>query len=147
MYKLLFILFIIKLYTRTNIFRKTLVKHQKPLKDTILWRVHFGTGIFQWIQQNFSEQRSLNTERWLFLYFIGCATLNGQRSMKSLSSVCLSVCSSLNFLKIGSLVFSHIVHDDMWPWYLMTDEVRFLKKKTNWRPEFGPNTSQNRARN
>ena len=26
--------------------------------------------------------------------------------------VCLSVCPSLNFLKIGSLVFSDIVHDD-----------------------------------
>ena len=29
--------------------------------------------------------------------------------------VCLSVCLSLSFLKIGSLVFSDIVHDDSWP--------------------------------
>ena len=37
-----------------------------------------------------------------------------QRPMKSLWSVCPSpsVCPSLSFLKIGSLVFSDIVHDD-----------------------------------
>ena len=31
--------------------------------------------------------------------------------------------------KIGSLVLSDIVHDDSWPWYLVTNEARFLKKK------------------
>ena len=51
-------------------------------------------------------------------------------------SVCLSVCPSLSFLKIGSLVFSDIVHDDSSPWYLVTDRARFLKK--NWWPKFGP---------
>ena len=60
-------------------------------------------------------------------------TLVGQRPVKSLSFVCLSVCLSfrlsLSFLKIGSLVFSGIVHDDSWPWYLVTEEARFLKKK------------------
>ena len=41
----------------------------------------------------------------------------------------LSVRSSLNFLKIESLVFSDSVHDDSWPGYLVTDGARFLKKK------------------
>ena len=41
-----------------------------------------------------------------------------------------SVRPSLSFLKIGSLVLSDIVHDDIWPlYYLVTDEARFLKKK------------------
>ena len=48
--------------------------------------------------------------------------------MKSLSSVGPSVHPSLNFLKIESLVFSDIVHDDSWPWYLVTDGARFSKK-------------------
>ena len=42
-----------------------------------------------------------------------------------------SVCSCVHpssFLKIGSLDFSDIVHIN-WPWYLVTDKVRFLKKK------------------
>ena len=52
-------------------------------------------------------------------------------------SVCLSVFPSLSFLKIGSVVFSDIVHVDSWPWHLVTDRARFLKK--NWQPEFGPN--------
>ena len=59
----------------------------------------------------------------------------------SCPSVCLcfrwSVRTSQNFLKIGSLVFSDIVHDDNWPWYLVTDEARFLKKNF-WRPKSGP---------
>ena len=59
-------------------------------------------------------------------------------------SVCLSVCPSvppsLSFLKIGLLVFSDIVHDDSWPWYLLTDKARFLKKVL--RLEFGPNGSK-----
>ena len=45
-----------------------------------------------------------------------------------LLSVCLSIRLSLSFLRIGSLVFADIVHDDSWPWYLVTDEARFLKK-------------------
>ena len=49
-------------------------------------------------------------------------------------SVCLTVCLtihlSLSFLKIGSLlVFSDIVHDNRSPKYLVTEGVRFLKKK------------------
>ena len=33
------------------------------------------------------------------------------------------------FLKIGSLVSSDFVHDNSWPWYLVPNEARFLKKK------------------
>ena len=49
--------------------------------------------------------------------YSGRSTLVGQRSMKSLSSVCMSVCpsarASLNFLKIGLLVFSGIADYDI----------------------------------
>ena len=41
----------------------------------------------------------------------------------------LSVRPSLSFLKIESLVFSDIVHYTCWPWYLVTDKAKFLKKK------------------
>ena len=44
--------------------------------------------------------------------------------------ICTAVRPSLNFLKIGSLVFSDTVHDNSWPWYLVIDAVKFLKKKT-----------------
>ena len=43
-------------------------------------------------------------------------------------SIHLSVQLSLSFLKIRSVIFNDIVHDDSWPWYLETGEVRFLKK-------------------
>ena len=49
--------------------------------------------------------------------------------MKSLSSVSPSVRPSPGFLKIGSLVFSDIVYDDSWAWYLVTEEARFFRKK------------------
>ena len=59
--------------------------------------------------------------------------LVGQRPMKSFSSVCPSVRPSihpsLSFLKIELLAFSDIVHDDSWPWHLVIDEAKFLKKK------------------
>ena len=51
-----------------------------------------------------------------------------------------SVRPSLSFLKIGSSVFSNIVHDDSWPWYIVTDEARFLKKKFG--PKFGSKGSR-----
>ena len=59
-----------------------------------------------------------------------------QRRMKSLSSICPLVRWFVNFLKIGSLVFFDIVHDESLPWYLVTDKTRFTKKK--WQREFGP---------
>ena len=85
----------------------------------------------------------LLNKKFLSLYInVGRSTLVGQRPMKSLRSVCLSVCPSirpsLSSLKIWSLVFSDIVHDDSWPWYLVVDRARFLKKK-NWCPKFGSN--------
>ena len=52
-------------------------------------------------------------------------------------SVGLSGRPSLGFLKIGWLVFSDIVHEDSWPWYLVTDGARFKKK--NWSPKCGSN--------
>ena len=52
-------------------------------------------------------------------------------------SVCLSGLPSVSFLKIASLVFSGIVHDYNWPWHLVTDEARFLKKKK--KKNGGPN--------
>ena len=39
----------------------------------------------------------------------------------------LPIRPSLNSLKIGSLVFSDIAHDDGWPWYLATDTGRLKK--------------------
>ena len=45
---------------------------------------------------------------------------------------------SPSFLKIGLLVFSDIVHQDSWPWYLVTDIARFLKKKI-WRSKLVSN--------
>ena len=48
--------------------------------------------------------------------YVGRSTLVGQRPMKSLSSVCLSICPSLrpllSYLKIRLLVFSDILHDN-----------------------------------
>ena len=81
---------------------------------------------------------SMNT---IFPLDVGRSTLVGHRPMKSLLSVrpsvrCTSVCPSLSFLKIGPLDFSDIVHDDSWPWYLVTDEAWFLKKKIDG-PKFG----------
>ena len=45
-------------------------------------------------------------------FHVGRSSLVGQRPMKSFSSVRPSVRPSLNFLKIISLFFSDIVHDD-----------------------------------
>ena len=38
----------------------------------------------------------------------------------------LSVRPSLSFLKIGSLVFSDIVHGNSCPWYLVSNKARFF---------------------
>ena len=69
-----------------------------------------------------------------FWYF-GRSKFGGERPMKSLLSIFLSVCLSVfpsvrHFLKIGLLVFSEMIHDDSWPWYLLTEGTRFffLKK-------------------
>ena len=61
--------------------------------------------------------------------FFSYWTLDVSRTASyEINLVCLPVRPSLSFLKIGSLVFSDIVHDNGWPWYLVNDEARFLKK-------------------
>ena len=69
-------------------------------------------------------------------FVLGCSTLDSVCPTKSLLSVslslCLSFCLSQSFLEIGLLVFSDIVHDDTWPWYLVTDKAKYLKKKYWW---------------
>ena len=90
------------------------------------------------------------SDRFTNLFFFGRSTLlDSVLWNHSHPSVRLSVSPSLrpslSFLKIGSLVFSDIVHDDSWPWYLVTDKARFLKNKNG-----GPNLDQmvqNRGRN
>ena len=57
----------------------------------------------------------------------------------------LSVCPSLNLLKIGLLVFSDIVHDNSWPWHLVSDGARFFEKKIG-SPNLGQ-INQNQAQN
>ena len=66
--------------------------------------------------------------------------------MKSLSSVYQSVRLPLSFLKIRSLVFPDTVHDDSWPYYLVADKSRFLKKKKFDGSSFGP-TDLNQTEN
>ena len=75
---------------------------------------------------NFSGNWIFSSSKYYFI--VGCLALVGQHPMKSRSSACQSVHLSLNFFKIGSLIFSDVVHDNSWPWYLVTDEARFLKK-------------------
>ena len=74
-------------------------------------------------QHSFSAEASYLLSNKTTIY-AGRSTLVGQRPMKSLSPVCLSICPSPSFLKIGLLVF-----DDYWPWYLVTGKARFLKTK------------------
>ena len=63
------------------------------------------------------------------LLFFLLWTLDVSRTASyEITVVPLSVRLSLSSLKIGSLVLSDIVHDDSWPWYLVTDRARFLKK-------------------
>ena len=80
-------------------------------------------------------------------YEITLVHLSISLSLFLLSSVCPPVRPSVhlsvsNFVKIGSLVFSNILHDDSWPWYLVTDK--------DWKEFGGPNlvpTGQNQAQN
>ena len=93
------------------------------------------------------------------MFIFGRLASVGQRPIKSLSCVCFSVClcpsvylsvhlsiqPSLSFLKTESLVFSGILHDNSWPWYLVSDAARFLKKNFGG-PYLGPmglNQAQN----
>ena len=94
----------------------TLKNLQKFLKDLI--RVGKGPKVTWYGNTDFiSSARS---------------TLVGQRHMKSLSSVCLSVHLSISlsliFPRIGWLTFSDIAHDDSWPSHLITDKANFWRK-------------------
>ena len=77
----------------------------------------------------FEVIRICGIRSWFSFYSFGRSTLVGQRPMKSRSSVCPSVLSSIRFVKIGSLDFSDFVHDGSCSWYLVTDEVTFIFKK------------------
>ena len=111
-----------------------------------------------WSTPKFSYETTIRLERdlaWLqIIFYVRQSTLSRTASYKITLvrlSVCPSVCPSvrpsLSFLKIKSLVFSDIVHDDSWSWYLVTDRARFLKKKrklvariwAKW-PKIGPKT-------
>ena len=63
-----------------------------------------------------------------------------------LLSIHLSVRRSLNFLKIGLLVFSDIVRGDIYrtPWYIVIGGAKFLGK--NWSPKFWANRSKSGAK-
>ena len=77
----------------------------------------------------------------LIILIMGRLTLDRILWNHSRPSVPLSIypsfCLSLNFVKIGSIIFSDIVRDDSWPWYLVTDKARFLKE--SFLTEFGLN--------
>ena len=62
--------------------------------------------------------------------FVTCKVINSKLlvHLSGRLSICPSICPSLSFLKIRSVIFNDIVHDDSWPWHLETGEVRFLKK-------------------
>ena len=59
-----------------------------------------------------------------------------QTASHEITLVCTFVHPSQSFLKIGLLVFCDYLHDDSWPWYVVTDQAKFLKK--NLQPDFGP---------
>ena len=79
----------------------------------------------------------LRSFRFYFVY-----TLDTQRQSNSvLSSVSLSVSpvfTKFSHNRFISFLFD-IVHDHSWPWYLVTDEARFLKKKKTTKKNSGPN--------
>ena len=76
----------------------------------------------------------------LIILIMGRLTLDRILWNHSRPSVPLSIypsfCLSLNFLKIGWIIFSDIVHDDSRSWYLVIYKARFWKKRLI---EFGPN--------
>ena len=72
----------------------------------------------------------INREIFIFLKLRSLCPLSHPNNSNVCLTVCLTIHLSLSFLKIGSLlVFSDIVHDNRSPKYLVTEGVRFLKKK------------------
>ena len=68
----------------------------------------------------------LYLQKVFFSFLVNFWTLDVSRTASyEITLARLSVCPSLSFLRIGWLVFSDIVHDDSWVWYLVTDEARF----------------------
>ena len=69
-----------------------------------------------------------------FVTSFGRSTLVIRCPVKSLSSVCmsvhLSVCPSITKFSEDWVIifFADVVHDDSWPWYLVTSKARFLKE-------------------
>ena len=108
--------------------------------ESIHWIFLLGKYLFKVCHKNAQLTRwiclKLTMKPWKqhqLHHFVGCSTLVGQHPMKSLSSVHPSFCLSIRLsvhpsVKAGSLDFSDIVHDDNWPWYLVTDGARFLEK-------------------
>ena len=72
---------------------------------------------------------------FLFLFLLFCWMLHfSQTASYEIILISQFVCLSLSpsvtkFSKDVSLVFSDIVLNDSWPWYLVTHRARFLKKK------------------
>ena len=86
-----------------------------------------------------------------FFFFFHSTLLDTRRRSDSviteITLVRLSARPSLNFIKIGSLVFSNILHNNSWSSYLVTDKARLLKKKFGSQ-KFGPmglNQAQNKV--
>ena len=83
-----------------------------------------------------------NKDSYFYLeHLLWCWTLDVSRTASyEITLVRLSVCPSLSFLIIGSLVFSDMVHHDSCPWYIVNWKARFLKrtKKKGGGSKFGP---------
>ena len=63
------------------------------------------------------QPQNVTIELVFFPFYVNYWTLDiSQTASYEITFVRLSVRPSLSFLKIGSLVFCDIVHDDRWPW-------------------------------
>ena len=102
----------------------------------MLWQKMWLT--FNDVKEDFFQSRSsLDKTFWVYSQiprhslYTTCRALDiSQTASYEITLVCLSICLSICLsLKTGLLVFSDVVDDDSWPWYLATDEGRFLKKK------------------
>ena len=92
---------------------------------------------FNDVKEDFFQSRSSHDKTfWVYSQiprhslYTACRALDiSQTASYEITLVCLSICLSIcPSLKTGLLVFSDVVDDDSWPWYLATDEARFWKK-------------------
>ena len=124
------VLAIIELFGYNFPFEKLSLTNLQPLDFFICWTLHLS---------------------WTASYEINLIRLSVRLSVRLFVrlSVCLSICQSAR-LSINKFFqdwiisfFSDIVHDDSWPWYLVTDEAIFLNKTFWWlkfwsnRPKLG----------